>query len=75
MPPTPPRVSDCLEEPEGTYPDPPAAPATGSPILDQYIVELTAWNNQVLGIATTDRIRWRSERRCVQKMVEAGLVR
>jgi len=73
--PTPPLVSDCLDEPEGVYPDEPARPKPGAPITDSYIVQLHAWGNRVLGIATNDRLRWRGERRCVRKMVEAGQIR
>jgi hypothetical protein len=73
--PTPPRVSDCLEAPEGVYPPEPKRPPDGAPIPDSYIVELTAWGNRVLGIATTDRLLWRGERKCIRKMQEAGQIR
>lgn len=73
--PTPPRVSDCLEEPEGVYPPEPTRPAPGAPITDAYVKELHAWGNGVLGVAKTDRIQWRGERKCIRKLQEAGQIR
>lgn len=73
--PTPPRVSDCLEVPEGVYPPEPAAPKPGAPITDRYVIELRAWGNSVLGVATIDRVQWRGERKCIRKMQEAGQIR
>lgn len=57
------------------YPPEPIAPAPGQPIPDSYIVELRAWANRTLGVATADRIRWRAERKCVRKLQEAGQIR
>lgn len=65
-------MTDCLEEPQGVYPPEPKRPAQ---LTDRYVVELHAWVNQVLGVATTDRLLWRGERKCITKMKEAGQVR
>ena len=73
--PTPPRVSDCIEEPQGVYPPAPKPPKAGAPIPDSYVVELTSWANKVLGVATTDRLLWRGERKCIRKLQEAGQIR
>jgi hypothetical protein len=73
--PTPPRVSDCLERPQGVYPPEPVAPKPGTPIPDRYVIELRAWGNAVLGVATTDRVQWRGERKCIRRIQEAGQIR
>lgn len=73
--PTPPQVTDCLDEPQGVYPPEPARPTAGEAITDRYVIELIAWGNRVLGIATVDRILWRGERRCIRKLEAAGQVR
>lgn len=65
-------MTDCLEAPQGVYPDEPARPKN---LTDEYVKNLIGWGNQVLGIATTDRILWRGERRCINKMRDAGQVR
>lgn len=72
---TPPAVLVCLEEPAGVYPPEPTRPKVGEPITDTYIKALHDWVNQILGIATDDRIAWRGERRCIQKLAEDGQVR
>lgn len=74
-PPTPPLVTDCIEEPQGVFPPEPERPKAGAPIPDTYVQRLIGWANQVLGIATTDRIAWRGERRCLRKMQDAGQIR
>ncbi len=71
-PPTPPLVTDCLEQPQGVYPNEPARPKT---LTDDYVKALVSWGNKVLGIATDDRIRWSKERGCVRDLQEAGQVR
>lgn len=71
-PPTPPRVTDCLSVPEGVYPNEPARPAA---LTDAYVRALHAWANTILGIATTDRVRWAGERDCVRRLRDAGQVR
>ena len=73
--PTPPRVTDCLDEPAGEFPPEPADPAPGQPITDAVLLAWKLWGNRVMGVATTDRIRWRGERRCIRKMEAAGQVR
>lgn len=65
-------MTDCIEQPQGVYPDEPARPKM---LTDIYVVELIAWGNRVLGIATTDRLLWRGERRCLQKLQGAGQIR
>jgi hypothetical protein len=74
-PPTPPRVSDCLEAPAGVYPPEPVRPKPGAPIPDSYVRDLLAWGNAVLGVATVDRLLWRGERKCIRKIQEAGQIR
>lgn len=69
--PTPPRVTDCLEAPSGVYPSEPTTPKT---LTDKYVIELKGWGNRVLGIATSDRLLWRGERRCIRKLQDAGQV-
>lgn len=54
------------------YPNEPKRPST---LTDAYVVELIAWGNRVLGTATTDRILWRGERRCIRKLQDAGQIR
>lgn len=54
------------------YPNEPVEPAA---LTDRYVVELRAWANRVLGIATADRINWRAERRCIRRLKAEGLVR
>lgn len=54
------------------YPNEPTEPKT---VTDAYIANLRAWGNRVLGIATSDRIAWRTERRCIRKLQQAGQVR
>jgi hypothetical protein len=68
-------VTDCLEEPQGLYPPEPVRPAIGAPITDTYVRDLQAWGHRVLGVATTDRLLWRGERKCIRKLQEAGQVR
>lgn len=70
--PEPPLVTPCLEEPSAHVPDEPEAPAAGAPITDGYVVALKAWANQLLGTITADRIAWRGERRCIQRLKDAG---
>lgn len=70
--PTPPLVTECLQAPDGVYPNEPARPKA---LTDSYVVDLVAWANQVLGIATADRIRWRGERRCIRQLQDAGQIR
>jgi len=65
-------VTDCLEEPQGVYPPEPARPAA---LTDRYVVELQAWARAVLGVATTDRLFWQGERKCIRKLQEAGQIR
>ncbi|WP_408953039.1 hypothetical protein [Lysobacter sp. Hz 25] len=65
-------MTDCIEDPVGVYPNEPAEPAA---LTDRYVVELRAWANRVLGIATADRINWRAERRCIRRLKAEGLVR
>lgn len=68
-------MTDCIEEPQGTYPDEPSRPAPGQPITDAYVQRLIGWGNQVLGVATTDRLLWRGERRCLRKLEADGQIR
>lgn len=58
--------------PQGVYPPEPARPEQ---LTDAYVVELHAWANRVLGVATTDRLLWRGERKCIRKLQEAGQIR
>lgn len=75
MKPTPPRVTDCLDAPEGVFPPEPKDPEAGGHITDAVLLAWKLWGNRVMGIAATDRVRWQSERRCVRKMAEAGQIR
>ncbi|WP_448673372.1 hypothetical protein [Pseudoxanthomonas mexicana] len=68
-------MTDCLDEPAGEFPPEPADPAPGQPITDAVLLAWKLWGNRVMGVATTDRIRWRGERRCIRKMEAAGQVR
>lgn len=61
-----------MEKPQGVYPPAPARPAK---LTDAYVVELHAWSNRVLGVATTDRVLWHGERKCIRKLQDAGQVR
>ena len=72
--PTPPLVTACLEQPTAHVADEPAAPAGGAPITDGYVVALKAWANSLLGTITADRIAWRGERRCIDRLKDAGQV-
>jgi hypothetical protein len=54
------------------YPDEPARPAV---LTDAYVQALHAFINRILGIATTDRLRWAGERNCIRDLREAGQVR
>ena len=54
--------------------DEPAAPAGGAPITDGYVVALKSWANSLLGTITADRIAWRGERRCIDRLKDAGQV-
>lgn len=72
--PTPPLVTPCLEQPTAHVPDEPVAPAAGAPIPDAYVRDLKAWANALLGTITDDRLTWRSERRCVGRLRDAGQV-
>lgn len=74
-PPTPPDATSCIETPQGVYPAEPTRPAPGAPITDAYVARLLEWGNTTLGIATVDRILWKSERKCLTRMQEAGLIR
>ena len=65
-------MTDCLETPTGVYPNEPAEPKT---LTDGYVVALKSWANAVLGIATTDRVAWRGERRCIRALQSAGQIR
>jgi hypothetical protein len=53
----------------------PPEPARPEKLTDAYVVELHAWANRVLGVATTDRLLWRGERKCIRRLQEAGQVR
>lgn len=70
--PPPPLVTPCLERPAAHIPDEPEAPPAGEPIPDTYVRDLKAWANELLGVIVADRITWRSERRCVSRIAEAG---
>lgn len=72
--PTPPLVTPCLEQPSAHVADEPEAPAAGAPISDAYVVALKAWANSLLGTITADRIAWRGERRCIDRLKDAGQV-
>lgn len=54
------------------YPNEPTRPRV---VTDRYIVELQSWGNSVIGIATSDRLAWRGERRCIRRKQAEGLVR
>lgn len=72
--PTPPLVTPCLEEPSAHVPDEPQAPPDGAPITDAYVRDLKAWSNALLGVIVDDRLTWRSERRCIGRLQDAGQV-
>ena len=57
------------------FPPEPKRPPDNAPIPDAYVQALLDWGNDILGIATVDRLLWRGEHRCVGKMVDAGQVR
>lgn len=65
-------MTDCLEAPQGIYPPEPTRPER---LTDVYVVALHAWADRVLSIATTDRLLWRGERKCIRKMKDAGQIR
>ena len=44
-------------------------------LTDTYVRALHEWANRLLGVATTDRLLWRAERKCVRKLQEAGQIR
>jgi hypothetical protein len=68
-------VTPCLNEPSGVYPPEPIRPPVGAPITDTYLRDLQAWADRVLNVATTDRLLWRGERKCIRKLQEAGQIR
>lgn len=70
--PTPPLASNCLAVPTTVYPNPPARP---DQLTDRYVIEMEAWANRVLGVATQDRIAWRGERTCLRALIDAGQIR